>query len=197
MNKTVSIIIPCRNEEEFIGKCLDSFVNQTYPMELITVIVADGMSTDNTRRIINEYSKKYSNIKLLDNEGLTAPKGMNKGILSTDSEIVIIFGAHAEADENFIIENVNALNDPKVGCAGGIIETINDSTKGEAIAKAMMCPFGVGNAMFRFSKKESYVDTVAFGAYKRQELIDIGMFDEELVRNQDDELNFRVAKSKL
>ncbi|NLK95028.1 MAG: glycosyltransferase family 2 protein [Clostridiales bacterium] len=195
MNKTVSVIIPCRNEEQFIGKCLDSFIKQNYPKELFTIIVADGMSTDNTRNIIKQYMEEYKNIRLVDNEGYTAPKGMNKGILSTDSEIVIIFGAHAEADENFVLENVNALENTEVGCSGGVIETINNSIKGEAIAQAMMCPFGVGNATFRYSKEESYVDTVAFGAYRREEFIKLGMFDEELVRNQDDELNFRVIKS--
>ena len=78
---------------------------------------------------------------------------------------------------------------------GGIINTINDTIKGEAIAMAMSCTFGVGNALFRFSDKETYVDTVAFGGYRRILLEKIGLLDEELVRNQDDELNFRVTNS--
>ena len=80
MTKTVSVIIPCRNEENFIGKCIDSFMRQSYPRELITVVIADGMSTDNTRSVINEYKSKYGNIILVDNLELTAPKGMNLGI---------------------------------------------------------------------------------------------------------------------
>lgn len=195
MNKTVSVVIPCRNEEKYIGKCIESFLKQSYPMELLTIIVADGMSTDKTRDIINDIKNKHHNIILLDNEGLSAPKGMNLGIKETESEIVIIFGAHAYADENFVIENVKALENKEVGCAGGVITTINDSLKGAAIAEAMSCPFGVGNALFRFAEKESFVDTVAFGAYRRALLDEIGIFDEQLVRNQDDELNFRVEKS--
>lgn len=195
MNKTVSVVIPCRNEEKYIGKCIESFLKQSYPMELLTIIVADGMSTDKTRDIINDIKNKHHNIILLDNEGLSAPKGMNLGIKETESEIVIIFGAHAYADENFVVENVKALENKEVGCAGGVITTINDSLKGAAIAEAMSCPFGVGNALFRFAEKESFVDTVAFGAYRRSLLDEIGIFDEQLVRNQDDELNFRVEKS--
>ena len=195
MNKTVSVVIPCRNEENYIGKCLESFIKQTYPKELLKIIVADGMSTDNTRNIIKDMQRQHDNIILLDNKGLSAPKGMNLGIRHTDSDIVIIFGAHSYADKDFVLENVRALENEEVGCAGGLITTINDTTKGAAIAEAMSCPFGVGNALFRYAEKEAYVDTVAFGAYRRTLLEEIGLFDEELVRNQDDELNFRVEKS--
>nr|WP_269144378.1 glycosyltransferase family 2 protein [Clostridium sp. NSJ-145] len=195
MNKTVSVIIPCRNEEKYIEKCIKSFLEQNYQMDLLKIIVADGMSTDKTREIVNNISKAHNNVVLLDNEGLSAPKGMNLGIRYTDSEIVIIFGAHAYADKDFVLENVKALEKEGVGCSGGVITTINETTQGAAIAEAMSCPFGVGNALFRYADKESYVDTVAFGAYKRALLDQIGLFDEELVRNQDDELNFRVEKS--
>lgn len=195
MNKTVSVVIPCRNEENYIEKCIKSFLNQTYPMELLTIIIADGMSTDNTRVVIDRLKEKHDNIVLLDNKGLSAPKGMNLGIKYNNSDIIIIFGAHAYADKNFVLENVKALENEEVGCAGGLITTVNETDKGAAIAEAMSCPFGVGNALFRYAEKESYVDTVAFGAYRREVLDKIGLFDEELVRNQDDELNFRVEKS--
>ena len=195
MKKTVSVVIPCRNEENYIEQCVQSFLNQTYPMDLLTIIVSDGMSTDKTREKIEKIRLKHKNVILLDNEGLSAPKGMNKGIRYNNSDIVIIFGAHSYADKNFVLENVKALENEEVGCSGGLITTVNDSNKGAAIAEAMSCPFGVGNALFRYAEKESFVDTVAFGAYRRSVLEKIGLFDEELVRNQDDELNFRVEKS--
>lgn len=193
--ETVSIIIPCRNEEKYIGQCLDSFVSQTYPKECFEVFVCDGMSTDRTRVIVKEYEEKYGNVKLLDNPGLTAPKGMNLGIKKSTADIVIIFGAHAFADKDFIKYNVEALRNKEVGCAGGPIETISEDDKGTAIALAMSSPFGVGNALFRYAQEETFVDTVAFGAYRKEALEKIGYFDEELVRNQDDELNYRVVKS--
>ncbi|WP_374119116.1 glycosyltransferase family 2 protein [Clostridium sp. OS1-26] len=195
MVETVSIIIPCRNEEKYIGKCIDTFINQTYPKECFEVFVCDGMSTDNTRDIVREYEKKYSNIKIVDNPGLSAPKGMNEGIRKSKADIVIIFGAHSYADKDFIKYNVEALRNKEVGCAGGPIETISEDDKGTAIAYAMSSPFGVGNALFRYAQEETYVDTVAFGAYRKEVLEEIGYFDEELVRNQDDELNYRVVKN--
>lgn len=195
VNKTVSIVIPCRNEENYIEQCIKSFLVQSYPQELIEIIVADGMSTDNTRKIIDEIKKENKNVILLDNLNFSAPAGMNLGIKKSKSDIIIIFGAHAYADKDFVKENVLALEGENIGCTGGIITTINDSIMGEAIAEAMSCPFGVGNALFRYSEKEAFVDTVGFGAYDRKFIIDIGLFDEELVRNQDDELNFRVQKA--
>lgn len=191
---TVSIVIPCRNEKKYISQCLDSFINQEYPKDLYEILVCDGFSDDGTRDIVKEYSSKYKNIKLLDNEGISAPKGMNLGIKYSKADAVIIFGAHAYADKNFIKNNVEALKNPKVGCSGGPIKTISENEIGKAIALAMSSPFGVGNALFRFASEDMYVDTVAFGAYRREVLDEVGYFDEELVRNQDDELNFRIHK---
>lgn len=195
MDKTVSIVIPCRNEEKYIEKCIKSFIDQSYPKELLEIIVSDGMSNDGTRDLIKSLQKCNDNIVLLDNKELTAPKAMNLGINYSKSDIIIIFGAHAYADENFVLESVKALGRENVGCAGGVITTVNEGSKGAAIAEGMSCPFGVGNALFRFADKECFVDTVGFGAYKKTLLDEIGYFDDELVRNQDDELNYRVIKS--
>lgn len=192
---TVSVVIPCKNEIGYINKCLDSFVNQSYSKDLYEVLVCDGLSTDGTQDVVRKYQETYKNIKLVLNEGMTAPKGMNLGIRKSTSDVIIIFGAHAYADKDFIKKNVEFLKkDSNIGCVGGPIETLNSSNKGKAIALAMSSPFGVGNALFRYANKETYVDTVAFGAYRRSVLEEIGYFDEELVRNQDDEINYRVVK---
>ncbi|WP_125152719.1 glycosyltransferase family 2 protein [Clostridium rectalis] len=193
---TVSVVIPCKNEVGYIKECLDSFINQSYPKELYEILVCDGFSTDGTQEIVKKYENNYKNIKLVLNEGITAPKGMNLGIRKSKADVIIIFGAHAYADKNFIKNNVELLmRDSSIGCVGGPIETLNSSSKGKSIALAMSSPFGVGNALFRYAKKETFVDTVAFGAYRRSVLDKIGYFDEELVRNQDDEINYRVVKS--
>ncbi|SKA88254.1 Glycosyl transferase family 2 [Clostridium sp. USBA 49] len=193
--KKVTVIIPTRNEEKYIGKCLDSFVNQSYPKELYEIFVVDGLSEDKTTEIVKEYNKKYKNIQLIINPGRIVPKGVNLGIKKSSADIIILFGAHAYADKDFIKENVISLENEEVGCSGGPITTISHDLKGAAIALAMSSPFGVGNALFRYAQKEIYVDTVAFGAYKREVLEKVGYLDEELVRNQDDELNYRVIKN--
>lgn len=195
MLKSVSIVIPCRNEEKYIGLCLNSIVNTTYPKDKLEVFVCDGRSSDRTLDIVNEFVQNKSYIKLLINEKQTTPVALNLGIKASKSDAVIILGAHAELYPDYIERCVEVLNkDSVIGCAGGIIENINEDARTEVIAKAMSSSFGVGNAHFRTGEKEGYVDTVAFGCYKREVFEKIGLFDEELTRNQDDEFNYRLIK---
>lgn len=193
--KKVSVIIPCRNEENYIGKCLDSIINQSYGIENIEIMISDGLSEDNTVNIINEYQKKYGMIRLLRNEKKVTPVAMNLGIKNSTGEIIIIFGSHAFMDKEYVRICVEKLENPEISCVGGKMISISENSNAEAISMAMSSPFGVGNALFRYSDKEEYVDTVAFGAYRKSIFDEIGLFDEQFVRNQDDELNFRVTKA--
>lgn len=194
MNK-VSIIIPARNEEKYISKCLDSVLQQSYSQDLIEIIVIDGMSTDNTESIVRQYMEKYKNIKLLFNERSVTPVSMNIGIKNSTGDITIIFGAHSFMDEHFVKNNVRNLLNNNVDCSGGVVKFINEGFMTKCIALATSCTFGAGNALYRYTDVEQYVDTVPFGAYKKHTLDIVGYFDEELVRNQDDELNFRVTEN--
>ncbi len=194
-SKKVSVVIPCRNEEKYIGKCIQSIIDQSYGIDNIEVMVCDGCSDDSTQKIIKDYNIQYSQIKLVINEKRVAPTAMNLGIKASVGEIIVIFGAHAYMDSDYIKICVEKLKNTNIACVGGRIINISENSMAEAISFSMASPFGVGNALFRFSEKEQLVDTVAFGAYRRSIFDEIGYFDEELVRNQDDELNFRIAKS--
>jgi glycosyltransferase involved in cell wall biosynthesis len=194
--KSVAIVIPCRNEEKYIARCIDSVLNQDYPKDKIFLFVCDGKSTDETQAIVKTYSHKYSNVNLLINEKQSTPFALNLGINNSDSDIVIILGAHSELYPDYVSNSVEAFNfDPEIACTGGIIENVYENKTAEVIGKAMSSSFGVGNAHFRTGNKDGFVDTVAFGAYKREVFDKIGLFDEELVRNQDDEFNYRLLKS--
>ena len=193
MYPNVSITIPSRNEEKYIEKCINSIVNSNYPQDKIKIFVCDGLSTDNTREIVSKLSNKHSNIELIDNEKQTTPFALNLGLKASNCAIKIILGAHAEIDKYFIKNNVSVLNDyPEVGCAGGIIQNVYENESAETIGLAMSSSFGVGNAHFRTGNKNGFVDTVAFGAYRKEVFEKIGYFDEDLIRNQDDEFNFRL-----
>ncbi|MGO1368553.1 glycosyltransferase [Senegalia sp. (in: firmicutes)] len=192
----VSIIIPVYNEEKYIEECIRSLDNQSYPKDKLEILVVDGMSTDRTLEKVNKLSNELNiNIKVIENTKRIAPTAMNLGIKNSTGDIIIRIDGHAYAHSDFISTSVKLLREKEVACVGGPIETISQNFVGESIALAMACPFGVGNSLFRYSKKEKYVDTLAFGAYKREVFEKIGCFDEELVRNQDDELNFRLIKS--
>lgn len=193
----ISIVIPCRNEERYIGRCLQSIVDCDYPKTQLQVWVCDGRSDDGTRAVVAAFTANHPWIGLLDNEKRTTPIALNLGIRnSPDADAVIILGAHAEIYSDFVSKNAELLQrDPDAGCVGGLIENVNEDAVSEAIGAAMSSPFGVGNAHFRTGGAEGYVDTVAFGAYRKEVFEKIGLFAEELTRNQDDEFNYRVTKA--
>jgi len=191
----VSIIIPCKNEEKYISKCLDSIINANWSNLEKEIIICDGKSTDKTLDIINKYAKKYKFIKVFTNEKEIAPTGMNIGIKNSTGDFITRIDAHAQIEKDFIINSLKIFDkDEKIVCSGGIIQSIYDSRISKLISLAMSSSFGVGSAYFRTGLKDSYVDTLAFGTYKKEIFDIVGLFDEELVRNQDDELNFRIIK---
>ncbi|MFT3885374.1 MAG: glycosyltransferase family 2 protein [Flavobacteriales bacterium] len=192
----VTVVVPCRNEEEHIGALLDSLAASDHPLDLLEVLVCDGMSDDGTRAIVAGQARRRPFIRLVDNPQRTTPHALNIGLQTGSYDVVIILGAHAEVMPDFIRRSVEALrNDLSVGCAGGVIENVYTTSVARRIGAAMGHPFGVGGAYFRTGRKSGYVDTVAFGAYRREVVQELGGFDEELARNQDDEFNFRVIKA--
>ncbi|HQU32177.1 MAG: glycosyltransferase family 2 protein [Planctomycetia bacterium] len=195
---SISIIIPCRNEEKFISKCLDSIIAQDYPKDKAEVLVVDGMSEDRTREIIKEYSKQHQHVILFDNPKKIVPTAMNKGIQNAHGAIIIRMDAHNIYEKDYVSKCVKYLQEYDVDNVGGIWVTLPGSNTliAQSIAFALSHPFGVGNAYFRIGSKEPrYVDTVPFGCYKREVFQRIGLFDEDLVRNQDDEFNLRLTKN--
>ncbi len=195
----LSIIIPCRNEEIFIGECLNSILENEYPKDTIEVLVIDGLSEDKTRDIVRQYSERYSFIKLLDNHKKVTPVAFNIGINIAQGEYILILSSHSKVERNFIGNNINAFNKYDIDCVGGVMVTLSskNTVLAQSIALAVSHPFGVGNAYFRTgSQKPKYVDTVPFGCYRKEVFKEIGLFDEDLVRNQDDEFNLRLIKNK-
>jgi glycosyltransferase involved in cell wall biosynthesis len=196
MSKKVSVVIPCRNEEDFILRCLDSVFNSDYPEELIEVLVCDGNSDDKTPVLVQEYAGLKKGVRYLVNEKITTPYALNLGITNSQGEVIIILGAHTELATNYISECVAVLTlMPDVWCVGGVLHNVSSDELTASVSLAMSSPFGVGNAHFRTGAKDGYVDTVAFGSYRKEVFEKIGLFDEELARNQDDEFNFRLLKN--
>lgn len=192
----VSVIMPVRNEARFIGRALRSLFNQTYPKDLMEIIVADGMSADETRSVVEQLAAEADvPVKIVDNPKQIAPSGLNRAVEKASGEIIIRVDGHCEVDEDYVANCVDLLLAGKAEGVGGPIETIGEGRHAEAIALAMSSPFGVGGSAFRtINDREMYTDTVAFPGYTREILSRAGAFDEELVRNQDDEYNYRIRE---
>ncbi len=193
----VSIVMPVRNEADFIGRSLRAVLLQDYPPDLMEIIVADGLSTDATRTIIGKIEAEFGvKIKIVDNPEQIAPTGLNHAIAAAKGEIIIRVDGHCEIAPDYVANCVRYLRENKAEGVGGPIETIGETLAAQAIAVAMSSGFGVGGSAFRtINDREMYVDTVAFPGYKREIFDRIGIFNEELVRNQDDEFNYRLRKS--
>lgn len=193
----LSVICPIYNEEKYIKRCVDSILEQDYPKNDLEVLFVDGMSTDKTREILEGYIKEYPIIKVLDNPKKIVPYAMNIGITQSKGDIIIRLDGHVEYPKNYFSELVKYLIELDADNVGAICETIpcGPSTKELAIAEALSSSFGMGNSYFRIGCDEiKQVDTVPFGCFKREVFDKIGLYDNELVRNQDDELNGRIIK---
>jgi glycosyltransferase involved in cell wall biosynthesis len=193
----VSIIIPMRNEEKFVAECLDSLLYQIKGHEDIEILCVDGISTDKTCDIVQQYASKDKRVRLIKNLKKIAPTAMNLGIAQSRGDFIMVAGCHAKYACDYIDKCLEVLQRTGAEHAGGYMTTIpgKNSPIGRSIAAATSCWFGVGNAMFRLCGPEREVDTVPFGMYRKTVFEKIGLYDERLVRNQDIELNSRIRKA--
>lgn len=192
----VSILIPVRNEKAYIHRCLEAVLAQDYPSELVDIWIAGGMSSDGTREILTDYTKQYPNIFLMDNPGRIVPTGLNLLIPRAQGEILIRVDGHCLIAKDYVSNCVRHLQEDGVDGVGGPMHTIGEDFVSEAIALAMSSKFGVGNSSFRTeSGRTKMADTVPFPAYTRAIIERVGLYDEELVRNQDDEYNYRIREA--
>ncbi len=195
-HNSITIIIPCRNEEKNIANAIESVLNNDYPMELVEVFIYDGMSTDNSVDIIKSYAEKHSNIHLRINKRKITPVAFNLGIKESHSEFVQIMGARHELSKNYLSTCINVLqNNSDIVCAGGGPNISYDSDMGKLVALSMSSRFGVGAGSIHSLTKSSYTDTAGAPIFKKWIFDKVGLFDEELVRNQDDEMSYRITNA--
>lgn len=192
----VSIIMPVRNEAFYIEMSLGALLRQDYPPNKMEIVIADGMSTDSTRAKISKIKETTDiAITVIDNPKQIAPSGLNCAVAVARGDIIIRVDGHCEVEPDYVRNCVDLLVKGRAEVVGGPIETIGETLLAKAIAIAMSSKFGVGGSAFRtVDDRELYTDTVAFPGYTKAILNIAGPFNEELIRNQDDEYNYRIRK---
>lgn len=188
----VSIVLPVYNEEKYIGRCLDSIKNQTFPSSSIEVLVVDGMSSDKTREIVKE--KSLPNMRIIDNPKRLVTYALNIGIVNCKGSVIVRMDAHAEYSNDYIEKCVLILNETEASNVGGVAETKGDGFWGNVNSHILSSKFGVGNSKFRTEHFSGYVDTVPFGAFRKEVFENIGLFDVNLPRSEDNDINSRIRK---
>jgi succinoglycan biosynthesis protein ExoA len=186
----LSVIIPLYNEEKYIGPLLDSLLFDDGVEK--EIFLTDGGSTDATIPTIQKYQQQYPNIHLVHNEKKYVSFGFNKAFPSVKGKYVTLMGAHALYPPHFFANGLKYLEAGECDVVGGPLLQEGKTDTGKAIAYAMSSKFGVGGTEFRTESKKMFVDSVAFAIYKKEIFEKIGLLDEELVRNQDDELHYRM-----
>ena len=195
----VSIIVPCYNEEATICLLLDALYQQTYPLEDVQVIIADGMSTDHTRQRVSDFQAEHPRLSLhiVDNPLRAIPSGLNRAIEAARGEYLVRLDAHSIPEADYIEHSIASLKKSLGDNVGGIwkIQPSGSSWIARSIAAAAAHPLAVGDALYRLGAKAQSVDTVPFGAFRRDMAIQIGLFDESLLTNEDYEFNVRIRQA--
>ena len=191
----ITIISACRNEIKHIRQFLDSVISQDMNGLEWEAVVADGMSEDGTREVVQEYSSQYPQIRFINNPGRIVSAGLNAAIRAATGQVILRMDAHTLYAPNYCRACVETLERTGADNVGGPARTRAAGIRARAIAAAYHSPFSTGGAKFHDEDYEGWVDTVTYGCWKKETLERIGMFDEDLVRNQDDELNLRLTRS--
>lgn len=187
----VSLLVAMRNEQEHIEGCLRSILEQDYPQQLIETLVLDGRSTDASRQIAERLVAERSGWIVADNPGIAQSNGWNIGIERASGDVIGIVSAHAELASDYVSNAVETLRRTGADLVGGPVHAHGMTYLGRAVAIATSSPFGIGNVR---APREVEVDTVFQGLCLKEMYERIGTFDEAMVRNQDDELSYRLRE---
>jgi glycosyltransferase involved in cell wall biosynthesis len=198
MKPFVSVIVPCRNETEFLARALDSVLENGYPRDRMEVIVADGMSEDGTRAQILAFASRDDRVRPIDNLAQTTPAALNRAIEVSRGDVILRVDAHSALSPGYIAKAVDYLESTGAWNVGGAMHTIaqGDGPFAEPIGIVLTHRFGVGNSHFRTGSKQArWVDTVFGGCWPREVFTRVGGFNERLVRSQDMEFNLRLGRA--
>ena len=194
--KKVVIIVAVRNEQRYIGRCLDSLLNQDFPRDSFEIVVIDGMSEDQTRIIAEKYVNRFPDIiRIYDNPNRIQADRRNIGIRNSSSEFVLYIDGHSQPSTSYIAKLVSILrSSPDIAGVGGRHDSPDDETFfGKALNHAQKSFLGGAGSSYRH-KKANFVDPLSFCMYRRSVLEKSGLYNESLVIGEDYGLHWRMRK---
>lgn len=191
----ISVVVPCRNEIQHIETFLDALRHQELGAFTMEILIADGMSRDGTRWVLREFSRRFPNVRILDNPEKLASSGLNRAICEARGEIIVRMDVHTIYARDYVRSCVEVLHETNADNVGGPALTLAKGYIAQGIAYGFHSRFATGGAKFRDSRYEGLAGSVPYGCWRKSTLETIGLFDSEMLRGQDDELNFRIVSS--
>jgi glycosyltransferase involved in cell wall biosynthesis len=194
----VSIVMPVRNEAPYIARNLEAVLSQDYPPDRFEVLVADGMSTDGTRGIVEALAAREPRLRLVENPGRIVSSGLNRAIAVARGEVIVRIDGHCEYPADYLARVVALRAETGAANVGGVLVPIGTSYVQRCICAALTSRIGIGGSALRAQEESApprEVDAVHGGCWRLETLREAGPFSEEMVRNQDDEMSFRLRRS--
>ncbi|MBO9540006.1 glycosyltransferase family 2 protein [bacterium] len=191
----LSVIVPCRNERQHIAPFLEAVLAQAREGFELEVLIADGMSDDGTREVLAEYTERHPFIRVIDNPERNTPHALNRAITAARGEVIVRMDVHTVYAPDYLRECLAVLEESGADNVGGAWHAAGKTYVQEAIALGFQSPFSSGGAASHATEFEGEVDSVYLGCWRRAVFEEVGLFDPELVRNQDDELNLRLVRA--
>jgi glycosyltransferase involved in cell wall biosynthesis len=192
---TVSVIIPCRNEVASIDKSLRSVLSQQRPSQQLEVIVADGMSDDGTRSVLEAIARDHPELRVIDNPAQIASTGLNAAIGVAKGQVIVRMDAHTDYAPDYVCQSLAVLEESCADAVGGPWVGRGIHPVARAVAAVFRSPFCAGTARGHDPTYAGPIDTVYLGCWRREIFDRLGLFDEELARNEDDEFSLRIIRS--
>ena len=199
--ESVSVVIPCYNEERFIGEALTQLAGQ-YDEDRFEIIIVDGLSQDQTRTLIEQFKRNSPRLTLtlIDNPSRSISTALNLGVAAARGNIIARMDAHAAPSAGYIRRCVEVLRQESAGVVGMPchVRPGAGTMTARAIAGAVSHPFGIGDATYRLSEggsPQEPVDTVAFACFRKSLWTDLGGFNELLLTNEDYDFNYRARQA--
>lgn len=189
----VSLIIPMFNEERHIGDLLASVAAQDYPLDRLEVLVVDGASTDGSAQVVRSFQDRIPGLRLITNPRRLTPTSLNLGLREARGEIYVRMDSHSTMAPDYVRTCVETLQRTGADNVGGLMRPVGTNRRSEAVSLATCSRFGIGGARFHYATEPQYVDTVYLGCYRLDRLRELGGYDESMIINEDDELNFRLT----
>ena len=199
MCNKLSIGIVAYNEEAFLPNLLKNMRSQKYPHELIEILLIDSCSTDGTKAIMEEFKKNntdFYSVQVLDNPKKIQAAGWNVAIINFTGDVLARIDAHTEVTPEYSERVMKNIKDGEM-VVGGIRPAVidNDSAWSNVLLQVENSLFGSSINSSRRSHEKTYVKTMFHAAYRREVLDKVGLFNERLLRTEDNEFHYRIREA--